>query len=191
MKLYYSDASPYARKVRIVAAEKNIPLELEFVSAFEDPKQLHAANPIGKVPTLQIDADLALGESMQICQYLESLTAEPKLHSVDVGVLRRDAFAIGLMDALIRIILESRRPQEVQHQPWVDRQFHAIERTLDVLETETFGKDFTIDQITLVCALCYMEFRLPDFNWRSNHPKLAEWLQKVSERKSVKDTIPR
>lgn len=190
MKLYYSDASPYARKVRIVAHEKNIPLELIPVVAADDPPELHKANAIGKVPTLVLKNGSALGESGHICIYLESLKAEPKVHSTDPGILRRDALAIGLMDALVRHVLEVRRPGDKQWGAWRDRQHRAVTRTLAVLEQENFGEVFTIDQITLITALGYLDLRLPDFGWRKSHPKLAKWSEKLLARKSVKETIP-
>jgi glutathione S-transferase len=190
MKLYYSDASPYARKVRIVAAEKNIPLDVIPVVASDDPPELHKANPIGKVPTLVVDDRISLGESGHICAYLESLVATPRVFSNDVGTMRRDAEAIGLMDALIRIVLEIRRPEDKQLQTWIDRQYRAINRTLDELEDETFGTDFTIDQITLAAALGYFDLRFPDYGWRTNHQKLTAWFEKISERPSVKQTKP-
>lgn len=190
MKLYYSDASPYARKVRIVAMEKNIPLELIPTVASDDPPALHKANAIGKVPTLELDDGSALGESGHICTYLESLVKKPKVFSTKPVILRRDALAIGMMDALIRHVLEVRRPEDKQFQPWLDRQHRAITRTLDVLEKEKFGKAFTIDQITLITALGYLDLRLPNFGWRKTHKRLARWAEKLAGRPSVKETIP-
>ena len=190
MKLYYSDASPYARKVRIVAAEKNIPLEMIPTVANDDPPALHKANAIGKVPTLLLDNGSALGESVHICAYLETLVAEPKVFVSTIDILRRDALAIGLMDALIRHLQETRRPEDKQWSNWLDRQNRAISRTLDVFEEEKFDEAFTIDQITLITAIGYMDLRQPDLNWRATRPKLAKWVEKISARKSVKDTIP-
>lgn len=190
MKLYYSDASPYARKVRIVAAEKNIPLTLLPVVASDDPPELHKANAIGKVPALLLDDGQSLGESTQICLYLESLKPEPKVYQHTLDILRRDALAIGLIDALVRQVVELRRPPEKQWQPWLDRQQRAITRTLAVFEQEQFGDAFTIDQITIITALGYLDLRMPEMHWRSTYPKLAKWVEKTSTRKSVQETIP-
>lgn len=190
LQLFYSDASPYARKVRIVAMEKQIPLSLLPVVASDDPPQLHAANAIGKVPTLLLEDGSGLGESGHICQYLESLQPKPAMFSSDIGILRRDALAIGLMDALIRHVLEIRRPEEWRWQPWIERQHRAITRTLAVLEEEQFGSAFTIDHATTATALGYLDLRIPDFGWRQNHPKLAALNDKWLQRPSVKETIP-
>ena len=191
MKLYYSDASPYARKVRIVAAEKNIPLELIPTVASDDPPELHKANAIGKVPTLVLEDENTLGESGHICVYLETLVPQPTLFVNTPDILRRDALAIGMIDALVRYVLEVRRPQDKQWQVFIDRQHRAIARALSVFEQEILDAVFTIDQITLITAIGYMDLRLPDLNWRKTHPNLAKWAEKIVSRKSVQDTVPK
>ena len=57
MKLFSSNASPYARKVRVVIAEKNLGSLVEevVVDIYADPAELLAANPLGKVPALVTD----------------------------------------------------------------------------------------------------------------------------------------
>ena len=48
MKLYWSPASPYARKVRVVAHERRLTGRIEeiIVDAFADPPALLAANAL-------------------------------------------------------------------------------------------------------------------------------------------------
>ena len=55
MKLLYTKRSPYARKVRVVALEKNIPLDLIDEDLQNKSQRLLSANPLGKVPTLVLD----------------------------------------------------------------------------------------------------------------------------------------
>src|SRR5437773_1324514 len=59
MKLLASTASPYARKVRIVLAEKKIECELQPVDVSPVDNPVNAHNPLGKIPTLVLDAGLA------------------------------------------------------------------------------------------------------------------------------------
>ena len=49
MKLYYSKNSPYARKVRVVAAEKRIEIEMELVDLADANCPVSQFNPLGKV----------------------------------------------------------------------------------------------------------------------------------------------
>src|SRR6266513_830006 len=65
MKLLSSTASPYARKVRIVLAEKKIECELQPVDVFPVDNPVNAHNPLGKIPTLVLDDGTVLYDSMR------------------------------------------------------------------------------------------------------------------------------
>jgi len=41
------------------------------------------------------------------------------------------------------------------------------------------------------CALGYLDFRFPEHDWRSDHPRLARLLDKLSQRPSFIETDPR
>ena len=45
-------------------------------------------------------------------------------------------------------------------------------------------------QISVGCALGYLDFRQPDRDWRSAHPALAAWYQTFSEREAMQATAP-
>ena len=81
MKLYNAGLSPNALRVRAVASELGIPLELIEVN-LRDPEdkaeKLLRWNPNGKVPVL-IDGDFVLWESRAINVYLASLKPEAGL----------------------------------------------------------------------------------------------------------------
>lgn len=196
MKLYYSSVSPYARKVRIVALEKDILLELIAVTPAENPPILHEANPIGKIPTLVVNKRNTLAESHHICTYLEKIKRTPavfpKSRRALLQVLHRDALSIGMMDATVRYIIEMRRPKEIQSPAWLERQLNAIKRALPVFEKEIDMclPDFAIDQISLVSCLGYLDLRLPELSWKNQYHKLAAWYQHICERKSVQETMP-
>lgn len=73
MKLYWAPASPYARKARMVIAERELGSLVEeiIVPPYDDPPELIAANPLGKVPALLTDDGLTLFDSPVICAYLD------------------------------------------------------------------------------------------------------------------------
>ncbi len=83
LKLYQSDLSPYATRVRILAHAKG--LKLENVpppgGGLKSPEFL-AINPLGKVPTLDHDGEVLI-ESEIICEYLEDAFPTPTLRPVD------------------------------------------------------------------------------------------------------------
>lgn len=191
MKLYLSRPSPYARKVLVTAHEKQLidRLDLHEIDPWADPLDLLAVTPIGKVPALVTDDGLLVTESTTICDYLNETGAGPDLLAGKrVEVMARAALAQGLIDAAFTVVIERRRPGERQWDGWADRQRRAIERTLPRLTTS--GERFDLGDITLACGLAYLDFRLSEIPWRSAHPELAQWLDRVSQRPSMRATAP-
>ncbi len=89
MKLLYTPNSPYARKVRIVAMEKHINIDLQEVVLGDADSAIKQYNPLGKVPVLILDDDEALYDSCVIVEYLDTRTPVGKLvpsdHSARIG----------------------------------------------------------------------------------------------------------
>jgi len=78
LTLYDMKDSPHARKVRLLAAELGVPLELvpcdPRAGETREPDFL-AMNPNGRVPTL-VDGDFVLWESLAILKYLAAKQPE-------------------------------------------------------------------------------------------------------------------
>lgn len=85
--LYDMKDSPHARKVRLLAAELEIPLELVAcdprVGETRTPDYL-AMNPNGRIPTL-VEDDFALWESPAILKYLAAKGPERGLGGTDAA----------------------------------------------------------------------------------------------------------
>jgi len=84
--LYHLWLCPYARKVRIVLAEKKLPFELELEKVWERRDEFLALNPAGEVPVLieSVEDDappLVMADSTSICEYLEEFSPQPSLIS--------------------------------------------------------------------------------------------------------------
>jgi glutathione S-transferase len=73
VKLFYSQTSPYVRKVMACAIERNINRQIELLptNPHLSPPALLAMNPLSKVPCLVTDDGVALFDSPVICEYLE------------------------------------------------------------------------------------------------------------------------
>jgi glutathione S-transferase len=73
LKLYGAIASPYVARVLMYAKIKNVDLSLSEAPGgnIKSPEFL-ALNPIGKMPTLEVDGT-GIGESTIICDYLEDV----------------------------------------------------------------------------------------------------------------------
>ncbi len=200
MKLYYIPASPYVRKVRVLAIETGLMGGIELAKVTITPTapdaDLCADNPIGKIPTLVLDDGSALYDSRVICEYLDGLHAGARLFP-DNGdarwtALRRQALADGILDAAVNTRYEAfLRPEGLRWADWVDHQMAKIRRSLDVLEGEPMGDGVDIGTISVACALGYLDFRYSDEGWKDSRPKLAAWFEKFAQRRSMSETSPK
>jgi glutathione S-transferase len=77
--LYHMPLSPYARKVRLVLAEKRLPFELRLEKVWERRPEYLELNPAGTVPTLVEDNGLVVPDSSVICEYLDEAYPENSL----------------------------------------------------------------------------------------------------------------
>lgn len=192
MKLFYSPTSPYARKVLIVVHERGLgdQLDLYQVDPWNNPNELLAASPLGRVPALVTDEGAAITESTTICEYLDGLGEHPSLLAPQrLEVLTRVGAAQGLMDATVTTVLERRRPPEQQWDHWAERQLEAIRRTLPGVPVPPQGR-FDLGDISLASGLAYLDLRLSGFDWRELNSGLAEWFGGIAERPSMLATKP-
>lgn len=201
MKLLYSVTSPYARKVRIVAAEKKLELEIVPSDPWAVNPELLAANPLGKVPALITDDGWSLFDSRVIVEYLDGLSPVHRLipdGSRDrILVKRWEALADGLLDAALTARLESMRPdQNESSAKQIARQRDKIAVSLAEMSRGLgdgafcAGNALSLADIAVGCALGYLDFRFPDIEWASAHPNLAKLQKKLASRASFKSTEP-
>lgn len=200
MKLYYSPASPYARKVRAVAMETGLDQRIDLVPATVSPvapsADVSRHNPVGKIPAL-VDGKTSLFDSVVICEYLDSKHRRqkmfPKSGAARWTALRLHAMADGLLDAALLARYETfLRPEQYRWKDWQEGQMGKIKGALAAMEKEAakFGSRANIGTIAIACALGYLDFRFPDLGWRTRRPKLSAWYAKFSQRPSIKGTVP-
>lgn len=82
MVLFSDSKSPSSHRVRLVAKEKDIPLDVIDVDEENLPEDLLELNPYGTLPTL-VDRDLVLYDPQVIIEYLDERFPHPPLMSVD------------------------------------------------------------------------------------------------------------
>ena len=83
MKLYGAIASPYVTRVLMFARLKGIELEMPDMPGSPRSDEYRALNPIGKIPSLQLDSGDVIPESETICEYLEDLQPDPTAMPAD------------------------------------------------------------------------------------------------------------
>lgn len=189
MILRSSPPSPYGRKVKLAAKLLGLfgSIEVQQTDTLDDNDTIRTQNPLGKIPALIAEDVGVLYDSRVICEYLDSLAGGGRLYpsgSARWHALRLGALSDGVMDAAILIVYERRfRPEALQHQPWMDYQRAKVERALASLEGDCprFGDGVHIGELTLACALGYLDFRFGG-DWREGHPKLVAWLDEFAAR---------
>ncbi|MGB8856834.1 MAG: glutathione S-transferase N-terminal domain-containing protein, partial [Burkholderiales bacterium] len=119
MKLLASLTSPYARKVRIVLAEKRIEYQLVNENAWNADSTVPQFNPLGKVPVLILDDGSSLFDSRVIVEFLDTVTPVSRLIPTPtrqrIAVKKWEALGDGVCDAAVAVILERKRAAEKQN----------------------------------------------------------------------------
>ncbi|MFA5172497.1 MAG: glutathione S-transferase N-terminal domain-containing protein [Sulfuriferula sp.] len=200
MKLIASLSSPYARKVRIVLAEKHIECELQVDIPWTADTHVPDFNPLGKIPVLLLDDGTALYDSRVIVEYLDHASPVrnvlPKEPRSRILAKRWEALADGICDAAATIFLEKKRPESQQSPDWIARQELKIHRGLAVADKDLgdlswcMGDSFSLADIAVGCALGYLDLRFAEIPWRETHPNLARLSTKLNERAAFVSTMP-
>jgi len=198
MKLYGSLTSPYARKVRVLLKEKNIPCDFIVEGPSDPAGHVAALNPLGKIPVLVRDDNEVLFDSPLIVDYLDTLQGEPLIPisgELRWQVLRWHALGQGVLDAVVARLMEVRKANEKQSPDLITRQEAKVIAALKFADNAKkgpaylVGDRFSLADLTLGVALEYIDFRFPH-DWRVQHPRLAHWLAGISTRGSFAETVP-
>ena len=202
MKLWHSPASPFVRKVRIVAIETGLADRLELVevatNVVDSDAQLRRVNPIGKIPALVLDSGLTLFDSRVISAYLDSLHGGdrlvPQTGEERYRLMTLEALGDGIMDAAVANRYETAmRPPELRWERWSEGQMAKVANGLDEVERawlETLSGPMTIGAISVAAACGYLDFRYEGLDWRGKRPGLSKWFARFSGRESMQKTSP-
>ena len=201
MKLIGTVTSPYTRKARVVLAEKKIDYDWIVDSPNSPTTAVPKYNPLARVPVLVLDDETAIFDSPVIVEYLDNLSPNNKLFPQPsrerIEVKRWEALADGVMDAAVGVRLELMRPEKQRSPEWMQRERTVIGHALDVMANELgekpwcMGTPFTYADVAVGCALGYLDFRFPDIDWRAVHANLARLHEKLMQRPSFADTVPK
>ncbi len=200
MKLFASQGSPFARKIRVMLIEKNAPHEVEMVDLWA-ANDLKKTNPVGKVPALELDDGRALVNSPLIADYVDGRFPEPRFIPADpdqrLDVRRWEALADATMDAAVASIYEARFHDEAKRsREFLERQrgkldsgFAALERMLGNRQW-CVGNSMSLADIALACHIGFISARRPEFFPQEKFPGLAKLWKSLEARESFRKTVP-
>ena len=205
MTLFFSQTSPFARKLLMCIKEQKLDdkVHLERVHPLKNSDHLTKITPLGKVPVLKTSTDDLIIESSLICLYLDDLAVQKfgeeaslvKVKGVSESRIKQlEALADGVMSAAYLLVMESLRSEQQQSEFWKQRWKDAIVRTLAYIEKQESAQLESdanhLGKIALASALGYLDFRLDALNWRSHTSRLVSWFGDYSTRNSYQSTIP-
>lgn len=201
MKLLYTVNSPYARKVRIVAAEKHIEVQLQEVVLSAPDCPVKDYNPLGKVPVLILSDGDSLYDSRVIAEYLDNRTPLahliPKDNGAKSAVRRWEALADGVCDAAVAVMLEQRKSAQMQDPAFIAKQMDKVTRGLAVLNNDLGQNKWCVDDtfsladIAVGCTLGYLGLRFSqEINLAEDYANLERLQLTLLQRQSFKDTLP-
>ena len=200
MKLSFSAASPFARKVRIAAIELGLTDKIEFTPATVAPgtanDEYQRISPLKKLPVLILDNGDVILDSYVIVEYLNEIAGGALIPDYGPNrwkVKSDHSLLQGMLDAMLLCRYEKMlRPEALRWPKWVDDQWDRAWHGLKWFEErpDTFSRPLDIVQIGLVCALGYADFRFPSCGWRDAFPRIVAFNDKMMQRDSVKATLP-
>ncbi len=201
MTLYGSPTSPYVRKVRVMLIELGLEdrIRTEWLDPHSRPGSLTRQNPLSKIPTLQTEDGEVLYDSRVICEYVDTLHGGAPMTPADGTAhwrhLTTQALSDGILDAAVERVLEGRRPADKQHDAWIAKHKAKTDAGLDALEQQVdrlSAPDGPTDlpAIGVGCALGYLDFRLPQDQWRANRSALAACGDAYLARPAMQATAP-
>jgi len=207
MKLFWTPASPFTRKVSVAAREIGLWDEIEIIQTtwplswgFETvpfTPGLAENNPVARIPTLVTDAGHALGCSTLACQHLDRLSGGKLTGPEPDRMWSLYAIADGLIEAQILMRAEHLRPSEYRMESFLQKQRDRIERCFDAIELraeelQTSGDTNSpnLAEITIGIAASYQDWRDWLGNFRHGRPALTRWYENFRLRPSMCATEP-
>lgn len=189
MKLYGTTTSPFVRRVRVVAAEVGEAVDRIDTSTDAGMAQLREVSPIRKVPVAIVGGDRTIYDSRAIIDWLVTTrgwggVAPPRDTWHEQNLLN----AIdGALDSVIQLFYLRRDGVAIDGTPYAQRQLDRADAIFawvaPQLRTDTFG----LPEISVVCALDWMDFRKTYPTERANAERVrAAW----RERPSLASTRP-
>ena len=183
---------PYAQRVAIVLAEKDIPHLRRDVDFRQKPADFLAASPLGQVPALRVE-DASVFDSLAICEYLDEQHL-PRLHPEDALRRAHHRAWMAFGNALLQSIggfFKTRDPDAfvAYRQEIVDR-LAMLERELT--RAPYFdGASFSMVDVVFAPIFRYFDAfsRMERFDFFNGLTRVPAWRYQLAQRPSVAGAV--
>lgn len=176
--------SPFVRRVAISMHLLDTPFTRNTMSVFGDAEAMRKINPLGRIPSLQLDDGEVLVDSIAILDHLDETVGAERALMPRNGAARRAAWRIvslasGAIEKAGAVVYErALRPADKRYEPWIERCVAQRDSALAALEAlpQTpwlLGERMTQADITVACLMGYISLRAPDVPVAARYPRLA------------------
>jgi glutathione S-transferase len=190
--------SPFVRRVAVSLLVLGFTYDRDARSVFADFDAMRRINPLGRIPSLILDAGEILLDSAAILDWLDQAVG-PERALVPVegrerrGVLRRVALATGAIEkagaAAVELLV---RPSPYRWPEWIDRCRTQAAGAIAALAAETWPSAVRLDQsqITTACMIRYVQMADPDLMPPDRYPALDALSARCEARPEFAATYP-
>lgn len=199
MKLYFTQGSPFARKVRMLTRFTGQDGDVEEIeTTVRDPNAVVLAhNPSGKVPTLVLDDGSVLSESLLITSYLEERAGPRALNGTGADRWAHfgfDGFVTAAADNIAWRLRETLLKEEDKRSPtFLKLETDRARRNFDALEAavETrLAAPVRTGHLSTAALLAFADARVDPAEWREGRPKLTAWYEAFQKEPAFQATVP-
>lgn len=202
MILIGRNVSPFVRRTAVVMRLLGLNYEQKNLATADQLDEIKEYNPVGRVPSLELDEGDILIDSTAIIDFLNEIAPADKKLLPASGperweILRQNAIALGVAEKAVALAYESkRRPPDKVWDEWVQRLSGQVSGGLDALEQSLQGVDWlvgdemTLADITAVCAFDSATMIAPDLVTEDRYPRLASLSERCAELPAFSDTRP-
>ncbi len=194
IKLATSKLTPFGHRVEMLMIEKKISYEKIEVDLGNKPDWFVKDSPLGKAPILYID-DKILFESIAICEYLEEIFTDKKLHPQDPY---QKAWNRGWMEFCNGLIASIFALAFAQDEKNYNEKLNEFFQKIAILEkhliSDNFfnGNEFSLIDIFFTTAFVPINLIQQDYGIEliSKDSKLFNYQNKLLAMESIKQIVP-
>ena len=178
MTLYSDRVEPIGHGVRMVLAEKDVNVDVIFITDEDQPEDLHDLNPYGTLLTL-IDRELVIYEPQVMMEYLDERYPHPPLMPVD-PVSRANNRQV--RNRIMRDLYSLITPIQGRNETAANNARKALKDNLTAI-APAFSQNtyFMSEEMSLIdCCMAPLLWRLPHYGVKL--PAQAKALNQYAER---------
>jgi glutathione S-transferase len=190
--------SPYVRRTAISLHVLGLAYQHDTRSVFGDFDAMRQVNPLGRIPSLQLDDGTVLVDSAAILDWLDETVGQERALLPRSGIARRNALqrmalATGVIDKIGAANYERMiRPSAYRWPEWIERCVIQGTGGLEALARLSWPADAPIDQaqITTACAIRYVTLTSPELMPPGRYPSLDALSARLETRPEFRATYP-